>query len=96
MRTSNDQLLKDVIEEFIKTFKLNDPLNEIKLKEQWSKLTGKVIANHTKRISVKNKILYIELDSPALKNELSYAKEKIIEKINAKFPEPIVEKIVFI
>ena len=44
---------------------------------------------------LKNKILYIKLSSPALKQELSYGKQKLIDMINTRFKNKVVEKITF-
>ena len=41
----------------------------------------------------KNKTLFIKLDSAALKQELSYAKEAIKEKLNQMMGKRIVEEI---
>ena len=52
------------------------------------------IGNYTTDINLKNKTLFIKLNSPALKQELSYGKEKIINLINERFEENIVQKII--
>ena len=52
------------------------------------------VSNYTSDVSLKNKTLYIKLSSPALKEELSYGKEKLIRLINERFEKIIVEKIV--
>jgi hypothetical protein len=54
------------------------------------------IANYTKDINLKNKTLYIKLSSPALKQELSYGKEKLKNLINQKFEKEIINRIVLI
>ena len=52
------------------------------------------VSNYTTDVSLKNKTLYIKLSSPALKEELSYGKEKLINLINERFKKKIVQKIV--
>ena len=52
------------------------------------------VSNYTTDVILKNKTLYIKLNSPALKEELSYGKEKLIKLINDRFKKTIVEKIV--
>jgi len=52
------------------------------------------VANYTSDVSLRNKTLYIKLSSPALKEELSYGKEKLIKLINEKLEEDVVEKII--
>ena len=52
------------------------------------------IANYTRDVNLKNKTLYVKLNSPALREELSYGKEKLINIINQKFKNEIINKIV--
>ena len=52
------------------------------------------VANYTTDVNLKNKTLYIKLSSPALKEELSYGKEKLIKLINDKFNKTVIEKII--
>jgi predicted nucleic acid-binding Zn ribbon protein len=96
MRNSNDLPLKDVIEEFVNAYRLNDKLNEVEINNLWNKISGKIIAKHTKQIVIKGKTLYIELDSAALKQELSFSKTKIISNINEKIGTNLIEEIVFL
>lgn len=73
----NERPLKDVLNEFMKSFKICDKMDEMRLKSCWEKIMGKTIAGHTISLYLKNKTLFITLDSAALKNELSYAKKDI-------------------
>jgi len=52
------------------------------------------VANYTTDVSLRKKTLYIKLSSPALKEELSYGKEKLIKLINERLKENVVEKII--
>lgn len=72
-----------------------DKVFEARLSYLWQKVMGKPIAKHTTNISFKNKKLYISIDSAPLKNELSYAKEKIISLLNAELEKEIIKEIVF-
>ena len=94
MKKSNEQTLKEVLSEFVKTFHIETKINEIHLDNSWEKLMGKIIAKHTINLYLKDKILFITLDSSALKNELSYAKKKIINLLNKEFGTKVVEDIV--
>jgi len=94
-RSSNQQPLKEAIDQFLNIYRLDKKLMEINIVSSWEKLMGKAIANHTKEIYIKNKILYLHLDSAALREELSYGKEKIISLLNTEAGQKTVESIVF-
>jgi predicted nucleic acid-binding Zn ribbon protein len=91
---SNEHSLKELISELLKTYRLSDKLTEIKLKEIWPKVVGKVIANHTKGIYYRDKKIYISLDNAALKEELHFTREKLMKMINKQAGENIIEEII--
>ena len=90
----NNIELKNLINTFLKKNKLEKGLLNIEVKKAWFDLMNNGVANYTSDVSLKNKTLYIKLSSPALKEELSYGKEKLIKLINEKLEGDVVEKIV--
>jgi predicted nucleic acid-binding Zn ribbon protein len=94
MRQSNDQTLKEVINELLEKYRITEKIDEVTLMEQWQELMGKMIAQHTKRIYLKNKKLFIELSSSVVRSELAIAKSKIIEMLNKNFGREVVKDIV--
>lgn len=92
---SNDQPIGAVIKEFLETFRLEDKLNETKLIKSWEKVVGPLVAKHTKGLYIKNRILFVRIDSSALRNELLYSREKIVKDLNNEVSSEIIEDIVF-
>lgn len=94
-KRNNDILnLQDVLKEFVTENKLETGLDKVKVREAWIKLMGNGINNYTTNIQLKRDTLYIQLSSSALREELSYGKEKIINLINEELGKNIVNKIV--
>ena len=56
---------------------------------------GPSIFKHTVNINFIGEKLFISLDSDVLRHELSYAKSKIIEILNAELKEEVVREIIF-
>ena len=94
MKKHNDQPIKDILKQLIQQNKWSDKVNEKRLLQCWEELLGKTIAKYTKQISLRNKKLYIEVDSAPLKNELVYSRNQMIQLINTKFGEGVVEEII--
>lgn len=92
--SSNEQNIKDAISEFLKVSRLSGKLAEQKIIDGWEKLMGKMIARHTRQISISNKRLYLHLDSAPLKQELFYSREKLIKMLNDEAGENVIEEIV--
>lgn len=85
--------LKQVIDKLLRAYGYQDQLDEIELLKAYDEVVGTVFVKHTKEVYFKNKTLFIKLDSAALKQELSYAKEAIKEKLNQMMGKRIVEEI---
>lgn len=96
MNSSNEQILKDVIKNLVQRYKLEYGLVSTRIVNSWESVAGELIAKHTENIYVRGDTLYIKLDSPALKNELSYAKEKLVKAINKAVDKEAIKTIVFI
>jgi predicted nucleic acid-binding Zn ribbon protein len=95
MRKSNTQPLGQVLKEYIRHMNMDRKLKEVDVVQSWEVLMGKTIAGYTRNIWLSKKVLYIEIHSPVVKNELLMMREKIRERLNEMAGEEMVEKIVF-
>lgn len=89
----SEQPLKPLIDKLLRAYGYQDQLDEMDLVAAYEELVGKMYCKHTKSINFKNKILYVKLDSAALKQELSYKREEIITQLNQKLGRRIVEQL---
>ncbi|MND06155.1 hypothetical protein D3C83_273690 [compost metagenome] len=60
----------------------------------WEGMVGKSIAKRTRRIYIRDKVLFVELQSPSLKHDLSYSKSQILEKLSKEFGDGVVKEII--
>ena len=90
----NNNEIKNLLDIFLKKNNLEKGLLDLEVKRAWHELMDNGVSNYTTDVSLKNKTLYIKLSSPALKEELSYGKEKLMKLINERFKKKIVQKIV--
>jgi len=93
MRKSNEILLKDAIEAFLKKNNLESKLNETKIITAWEIVTGKLISRHTTQLQVKGRVLYIKVDSAALREELTYQRSKLVKKLNKAAEIDVIDDI---
>lgn len=94
MRKNNQQSLKEVIEAIVNQGRLKQGLTELNIKNVWNQVVGPQIANHTTDIYLKNKTLFVTLDSSVLRQEMSYGKELIVRKVNEHIGQDALEKVV--
>lgn len=86
--------LGDLIKEFYELHKGPDYMNEIKVINSWPKVVRPFIASHTIDLSIKNNILFVRVDSDALRSELSYSKSLLMKNLNAIAGMEMVKEIV--
>jgi predicted nucleic acid-binding Zn ribbon protein len=96
MKINSDRPIREVLKELIETYRLEGKLNEVKVIHSWEKVVGEMIARHTKDLYIRNGKLFVKIDSPALKNELSYSTSTIIDNLNAEAGCKVVEEVIFI
>jgi predicted nucleic acid-binding Zn ribbon protein len=96
MKRSNDQPLKDALEELLDSYHLKERVNEKRLIENWEKIFGKTISKYTKKISVRSAKLFLTIDSASLRQELTFNKVKMIERINESIAPGFVQEIILI
>lgn len=90
-KKNNTQSLGEAISEYIEVLKLKGKLNEVRLIKSWEEIIGKTIFKSTTNIFIKNKILFVQIRSSVIKNELMNIKTELLEKIQKKFPDVITD-----
>jgi len=95
MKNDYSHSLQEVLEQLIKAYRWNGKIDEQKIIDSWRTVVGNMIDNHTTKLQVKEKTLFVSLDSSALRNELMMARSKIVDSLNKEACSKIVEDIVF-
>ena len=95
MRRSNTQSLAEVLREYISEMRMDRKLKEVDVIQSWESLLGKTITRYTRNIYLSKGILYVEITSPVVKNELLMMREEIRQRLNKQAGEDMITKIVF-
>ena len=95
MRRSNTQNINDLVNQLLKELKIDHKLKEVRLINSWNEVLGNNIARATSKIFIKNRVLFVYLNSPVVRNELMMLKSTIIKSLNDKVGEKIIDDIVF-
>lgn len=90
----NTQHIGEAIQKLLASYHIKSRFDEANLISSWERMVGRPIAKRTKRLFMKNQILFVELDSPALKNDLSIHKIKIIEVFQKEFGMEVIKDLV--
>jgi hypothetical protein len=93
-RKSNEQTLKEVINDFLESNHMKGKLKEINIINNWEKLVGVLIAKNTTKIYFHKGKLHLHIESPPLRQELTYTRSKIVELVNREAGEELIDDVV--
>ena len=93
MAKYDEKSLKDVLLEMVNQYRLKQGISEAQIKAAWARLMGPSIVQHTTQIRVIRKKMYLMIDSPSLRQELFYGREKIRKMLNQDLGEDYLEEV---
>ncbi len=94
MIKSNEKPLNEVINSMLDAYKLKNGVNEVRIINEWENAVGSLISQKTDKIFVKRRKLYVYLSSSVIKNELVYAREEIISRLNTAVGESVIDELI--
>ncbi len=95
MRRNNAEKIGDILQRFLRQESLESPLNEQRLLDAWPKVIGEGMARYTRQIYIKNQILYVQLSSSVLRQELMMGRELLVRKLNEMVGANVIYNIIF-
>ena len=92
-RDENSEPLKAVIGRLLKAYGHEEKYLERQVEAEWKNMLGEVIARKTTSIFLKEGILTVSLQSSIIRDELSFAREKLIKDLNTKLGQELITEI---
>jgi predicted nucleic acid-binding Zn ribbon protein len=92
-RDTNEEPLESVINRLLKAYGLEEGYYAAAIVTHWEKMMGPAIARRTKEVKLEKGKLIIWIESASLRQELSYAKDRIAEKINREMGQRLVQSV---
>ncbi|MCL3779166.1 DUF721 domain-containing protein [Prolixibacteraceae bacterium JC049] len=94
MRKSNTVKLGDVIKEYLKNNqRMNNKLKETQIIQAWPDLMGPAIANATQNIYIRNRTLFIYLNSAVIRNELFMMRQQLVKTMNDYVGASVIDSV---
>jgi predicted nucleic acid-binding Zn ribbon protein len=90
----NAQHIGQAIRQLLNRYNLKAKFDEANLLGSWERLAGKPVAKRTKKLYIRGKVLFVELESPSMKNDLNLHKGQIIEILQKEFGKDVVKEII--
>ncbi len=86
--------LSDALKAFVTENKLQDGIDKVDVENAWRNLMGNGVNKYTSNVTLQNDILYVQLTSSVLRQELSLGKTKIITMLNEALGKQLITKII--
>lgn len=93
-RGNEFQPVGKAIRDLLNSYNLSTKYDEATLISSWERMAGKPIAKRTKKIYIRNRILFIEFDSPTMRHDFSLYKQQILDMFRKEFGEGVITEIV--
>lgn len=98
MRNKNSrnefQPMGEAIRELLNTYRISSRFDEAQVVNAWERLAGKPIARRTRKIFMRDRVLFVELESPSMKHDFSLHKKQVLELFQKEFGAGVVGGIV--
>ena len=93
-RKFEPQTIGKVLDEIVQSKALKSGITNARINELWYELMGSHMTSYTEKITLRGNTLFVSLNNAALREELRYGKDKILEMMNKQLGSEILEKIV--
>ena len=94
MKRTHTVRIAQVINEVLDEYKIDGKLKETRIIASWPEVLGP-LARPTDKLYIKNKVLFVNLSSSVIRNELSMMRSTLVQRLNEKAGEEVIQDIVF-
>lgn len=95
MIRKKEQKLESLIQQFMRQQGLETPLNEYRAVQAWPDIVGPAIARYTGQIFIRNSILYVQIRSAALRENLTHQRTLLAQRVNSQVGAQVIHEIRF-
>ena len=88
------QPIGEAIRSMLSSYHLTTKFDEATLISSWERLAGLPIAKRTKKIYIRDKVLFVELDSSSMKHDFALHKGVVLEMFRKEFGAGVINEIV--
>ncbi len=93
MQRQNTEPIAIVLQRFLQENRLEKPLLERQVVHHWGELMGALVSKYTGKIEIRNGILYVQILSAALRQEMFICRQQLVKKINDKMQAQVINDI---
>ncbi len=88
------QSVGNAIRDLLNTYNLRGRFDEANIMASWERLVGKPIAKRTRKLYIKNNVLFVEFDSPSMRHDFEFHRAHVLDVFRREFGEGVITNIV--
>jgi len=85
--------IDDILAQFLRQEGLETPLSQRRLIDSWESVTGKNVADYTGEKYIKNQTLYVKINNPSLRQDLSMMRAQLVKRLNDSVGAQIITDV---
>lgn len=85
--------LDDVLQKFLRDEGLETPLLQMRVISAWDKVAGHVVSRYTVEKFIKNQVLYVKIQNPALRQDLSMMRAQLVKRLNTEVGTSVISDV---
>lgn len=93
-RGGDAQSVGQAIRDLLNSYQLTSKFDEANLIQSWERMVGKPIAKRTRKLFIKNRVLFVEFDSPTMRHDFSLHKAHVLEMFRKEFGDGVIMEII--
>jgi predicted nucleic acid-binding Zn ribbon protein len=93
MQRDNLNSIHDLLSQFLKEEGLEDGLLRTRVYSLWDELLGITVAKNTTQKYIKNRTLFVHLDSSVIRNQLFMMRHDIVKQINKQLGKEVISEL---
>lgn len=95
-RNGGAQKMSEIVLAIMQENNMGRQMLEHRAIDLWKVITGPTVIRATRAVYIKNSVMFVELNSSVIRNELIYSKSKVLDNINSAVGQNVIQDIVFI
>lgn len=85
--------MKDAMNEFLNKSRIKGSIQALQIGDIWEQIMGKTVARYTDKLQIIGDKLIITTHVAPLKQELSYQKDKIRQRVNEALGQRVINEV---
>lgn len=95
MKRTNAQSIGELLKQFYEEHpQIRQKLLETGIQRAWHEMLGHTVSHATRTLYIKDRTLYVSVNSSVLRNELFLHRESILRRLNERVGEEVICRII--